>query len=301
MQKFRSKAFNSAFSLVEISVVILIIGILVAGIYQASDLISSARLSSAKSLTNTAIINRIPNLVFWVETTEDSNLKSSLVTNINSAPFGQIANNARISTWRDRNPQNLNKISTFASSDNRRPTYITNGINSLPALYFDASLTQTLYSPTMPLQASDADYTLIAVFERDPCSGYCYVVAQTSGATGSMAAISANAGGTFGFVTINNDLSSGITIRNKRQYIGIITVGESNVAFYLNSKVPVIRTKQAGLNLGSGSFSIASRSNGLNNFWGLISEIIIFDRDLKDSEVQDAISYLAKKYSIKTD
>lgn len=43
---------KKAFSLIELSIVILIIGIIVAGVTQGLRLINAFRLSSAKSLTN---------------------------------------------------------------------------------------------------------------------------------------------------------------------------------------------------------------------------------------------------------
>ncbi|MFM7621329.1 MAG: prepilin-type N-terminal cleavage/methylation domain-containing protein [Alphaproteobacteria bacterium] len=49
--KYQSKNFCKAFSLIELSIVILIIGILVAGVTQSSRLIRQMKLLSAQSIT----------------------------------------------------------------------------------------------------------------------------------------------------------------------------------------------------------------------------------------------------------
>ncbi len=87
-----------AFSLIELSVVILIIGILIAGVTQGSRLIKQFKLSSASSLTRSSSISSIPNLTLWLETTLDGSVTS--VTNGTSP-----SNNDAISNWNDLNPQ----------------------------------------------------------------------------------------------------------------------------------------------------------------------------------------------------
>lgn len=53
---------NKAFSLIELSIVILIIGILVAGVTQSSRLINQIKLSLAQSITRSSDVNSIDNL-----------------------------------------------------------------------------------------------------------------------------------------------------------------------------------------------------------------------------------------------
>jgi len=62
------KKYKKAFSLVEISVVILIIGILISGVSQGIDLYEDFRKNSAKSLTLNSRVGRIPDLLWWIET-----------------------------------------------------------------------------------------------------------------------------------------------------------------------------------------------------------------------------------------
>ena len=62
---------KKAFSLIELSIVILIIGILVAGVTQSSRLLKMMRLQSARSLTNSGPVISINNIVLWVDSVSE--------------------------------------------------------------------------------------------------------------------------------------------------------------------------------------------------------------------------------------
>ena len=66
--KYKIKKLKLAFSLIEISVVILIIGILIAGISQGIDLFADYRFITAKNLTKNSRVGRIEDLEIWLET-----------------------------------------------------------------------------------------------------------------------------------------------------------------------------------------------------------------------------------------
>jgi prepilin-type N-terminal cleavage/methylation domain-containing protein len=57
--------FKKAFSLIELSIVVLIIGILVAGITQSSRLVSMMKIQSARSLTINSPVASIKGLTIW--------------------------------------------------------------------------------------------------------------------------------------------------------------------------------------------------------------------------------------------
>ena len=54
---------NRAFSLVELSIVILVIGIVIAGVTQTSRLIGQMKLSSARTLSQSSDVNGIKDLI----------------------------------------------------------------------------------------------------------------------------------------------------------------------------------------------------------------------------------------------
>ena len=64
--------YKKAFSLIELSIVILIIGIILAAVTQSSRLISKMKLATAKSLTQSSAVASINNLVLWLEPTMDT-------------------------------------------------------------------------------------------------------------------------------------------------------------------------------------------------------------------------------------
>jgi len=61
---------KKAFSLIEISIVILIIGLLIAGISKASDMLADSKLKSARSVSRGSIVPRLSNLVLWLDTSQ---------------------------------------------------------------------------------------------------------------------------------------------------------------------------------------------------------------------------------------
>jgi len=120
------KKYQKAFSLVELSMVILIIGILIAGVSQGIDLYEDFKLASARNLTSGSIVARVPNLSMWWETTMETSF-------INSKPNeGDLINR-----WNNINSQRVMKVNLLnAPNDATRPTYKASAINGLPALKF---------------------------------------------------------------------------------------------------------------------------------------------------------------------
>jgi len=109
------KNFNKAFSLIELSIVILIIGILVAGVTQSSRLINQLKLLSAQSLTRSSDVNSILDLTFWVESTLDGSFTNS------SGSF-QLDNGGSISSWNDIKIISSTKINVSQSNTSIQPT-----------------------------------------------------------------------------------------------------------------------------------------------------------------------------------
>ena len=75
-----NKNFKKAFSLIELSVVVLIIGILIAGITQSSRLVRAMKLNTARSLTRSSDVNSIRNLTAWFDATAEGVFSSSCNT-----------------------------------------------------------------------------------------------------------------------------------------------------------------------------------------------------------------------------
>lgn len=129
--------FKKAFSLIEISIVILIVGILIAGISKGIDMVYDMRLVTARALTDKSPVGSIENLELWLETT----LENSLATG--TASFTDVKNpndSDPIGRWNDINPTLINpnnKNHAVQNTLSYQPLYIKDGINGLPALQFD--------------------------------------------------------------------------------------------------------------------------------------------------------------------
>ncbi len=72
-------AFKShkAFSLIELSIVILVIGILIAGVVQGTSMVKKSQLVIARNLTKNSPVSRIKDLAAWYETSLESSFKTS--------------------------------------------------------------------------------------------------------------------------------------------------------------------------------------------------------------------------------
>jgi len=90
---------SRAFSLIELSIVILIIGIIIAGVTQGSRLVREFKLKTAQTLTRSSPVSSIKGLSAWFETSlENSFLESEMDENV------------AITQWNDINPQSTNKF-----------------------------------------------------------------------------------------------------------------------------------------------------------------------------------------------
>ena len=96
------KKQNKAFSLIELSIVVLVIGILIAGVIQGSGMLVDSRLKSARALTRSSPVNGIKDLALWLETTSAESFLSS-----------EAENGTRLTLWNDINP--AGKKSFFCS------------------------------------------------------------------------------------------------------------------------------------------------------------------------------------------
>ena len=107
---------KKAFSLIELSIVLLIIGLLVAGITQSSRLVQKFRIRTAQTLTESSPVNGIRNLVAWYETTSQASFDST------------IDNGVAVSSWYDISPS-VNKSNATQTTAANRPVYTENDIH----------------------------------------------------------------------------------------------------------------------------------------------------------------------------
>ena len=286
---------QKAFSLIEISMVILVIGILIAGISQGIDLYDDYRLTSARNLTKNSQVNRIPDLEMWLETTSENSLAtgtSSFTDKPN--PVDQDS----IGRWNNINPNILPSArnhATQATSTNNQPKYIRKGMNGLPALLFDG--TNDFFSFDGNFLVG-ADYTIFVVEARNSVNYNAFLSGNQAG-TNKMLILGYNQYDQIIYTHYGIDLKKAMpTFISPIPRIHSFVFSKINgKSIYTNSGTGTSDVNQAPLISYSGS----SIGNYSNNYYykGSIAEIIFYTRALTDKERQGVEAYLSKKWGIK--
>lgn len=283
---------RKAFSLIELSLVILIIGILIVGIVHSSNLISKFRLNSARSLTQNSPVNSIGDIVLWYETTMENAFDENVVET------GDL-----ISTWHDLNIQKMLKNDATQSAVLDKPSYQEDCINSLPCVRFGESNNNT-YLSFNGLSLIGSNYSLVFVEKRTSNRAANYFL----GGTGAQ--------------TTNNKLAFGYELSNKLRigHIGnaseatvpsfslpsavlhITTFSQTNGRDYYRNGVdtafPVVSGSEMVPLVGYPS-AVIGLSDLISKFYiGDIGEVIIFNRALKVEERVAIEEYLMNKWGI---
>jgi len=336
MNKHKSKA-STAFSLIELSIVILIVGIIIAGITQSSRLVRQSKLKSAQNLTTSSPVTGIRSLALWLETTQDASFSTSL------------DDEANITQWNDINPQAQAKVyaipanaSSTATTGSGAISYEEQGINGLPTVRFTGGVAATASVLTLASNtfasatategaishnpiATDADSNAAQAFT----SFIVYRLADGAGATAYTALYNGKSTDGWGYqraaagvrtVMLNGAAGIASAALPTTQEIATITytgrnssnIGTGITNLYINGGANF--TSTSGNNAVAGSSTVITQPT-LNTYiggstgatagaapaavWvGNISEVIIFDTVLKNQDLRDVASYLSKKYNI---
>ncbi len=300
----KTQSSKKAFSFLELSVVIILIGVLAAGIISGKRMISQSNLVAAQALTKSAQIASIPDLTLWLEPTLTGSITGATTGN-------ELSNNDPISAWNDISG-NKNVFAQSTSGD--RPKYLASGINSLPSISFDGT-SDYLDSTIAPIGNTNDAYTIVGVWRptATPAS-FSYIFSQcpaviTDGTCASHGSYFSSS--VLGFVfngsaTAYTYKSSVVPVINT-SYITILSINDAvanNVRLYINEiDTPIVATSgmQGSFNLGDDRAAIGTKAisgGGGFYFQGYISEIMVFDRYLKPSEITLINNYLSKKYNI---
>jgi prepilin-type N-terminal cleavage/methylation domain-containing protein len=309
---------NSAFSLIEISIVVLIIGILVAGVTQSSRLLNVARLNSARNLTQSAPVSSIKNLALWIDSTSETSFQA------NASSPTELDENTPISNWNDLNPQTTLKANLTGSGDTR-PLYERNSMNNLPSVFFDGIddfmstsnfqniSTQSTVFAVVRLPAALANQ---AILSKRPSDGVTHPNIELSTTTTSGWRYLDGSGST-GYTPITTAVPTAAStsyvlsaVYTANSVSGGGTTTATGHAFFQNGGTAAytgVGATTYGATTGASPNTSVSDAlfigkQGLATspsfFGGRIGEIIIFDRALKKEERQSIESYLGKKWGI---
>lgn len=284
---------HQAFSLIELSIVILIIGILVAGVTQSSRLVSQFRLASARNITLSSPVPTIKDLALWFDAVNEKAFDS------------QISDGAGIAYWQDTNPMNTTQFRFIQNTVSDQPFYTTKGINGLPCLRFNSSINTTRMFATN-LGSYPRNNTIFMIMRWDTLNpsinasmflGIGGEIDNTEFVIGSP-----NNFNFYFYPGAGNNLVG--TIPNNTNYV-MRRIYNSAINFsglYLNGNLTASTT--ANLlgnysNNGSTSMTLGNHAGAPRTFGGLIGEFIIYNRPLTNDEIIDVERYLSRKWSIK--
>lgn len=280
---------NRAFTLVELSIVLLIVGILIAGVTQGSGLYRKSKLNGARSVTQSSPANAIYGIALWLDATAAKGFVSE--------PDDQDP----VAQWNDTNPQQPNKSNATATGT-QKPLYVTSGINGLPALKCDgvddilSIPSGTNYFPT----AAPSFTNSFTIFLVASATTTHEVDAQnntnTLGTSGQKYVLGATHGGVYGGSSTIAGMglslgTNGATVyEHTGNYMPPIAVYSGTVGLSVpavitidyNSQTPSILINGTSVATGLTSTKTVFPSNtfcsGLYGaFAGFIGEVIVFD------------------------
>jgi len=267
----------TAFSLIELSVVLVIISILVLGSVKGAAYIKAAKLSRAKTITANIYQGNQENLVAWFET-------SFAESFINQ----QDEDGSVISKWNNLPQKNNNQCGNFASATNNQIIYRRFAINNLPSIQFKSGGSMKLENFC---QGSLFQATIFIVFKPEFSGSENFTLLDSYNTQSSISIssnkIKVNAGTIF---------ETNATFDNRKPYILALYFNQNNSKLFLNQSTNPIAS---GVNFGNNpiaGLTIGSGQDGSNSFKGLISEIIIFDNLLKAEKRDEIFQYLSEKY-----
>ncbi len=284
-----------AFSLIELSIVILIIGILVAGVTSSSRLITRMKVITAQNLTRNSPVASIKDLAVWYETSLNE-----------SFDVAERSEATPLTNWFDLNPQTSFKVNANQVTLDNRPKYYEGIINGLPGVYFDGS--NDFYLVSTPGIVGKS-LSIFIVAKRTNFFGQIGIISGISPTSnwesdqgGFQAYFDQNIGNIYtGAASSWLSYVAQTNPANNTPFIySTIFNGLTNIN-YLNASVGTTTNVTPIFNLNR--MYIGSRYGGGANYYffnGHICEIIIFNRGLNTEERLAVNAYLSKKYAIKT-
>ncbi len=275
---------KTAFSLVELSIVVTVIGVMIAGIIGATGMIKAASISGARSFTLKSSVSQISGLVAWYETSLTQSLKSS-----------EAFDGAAISTWFDISPTSItNRRNTLSRSASNDLIYQENGINNLPSLKFNGKANLVLNNF---YESTSDEHTIFFVARPYILGSNTGTIIDSANASASTTSIAFTNTGIRMFFGVAAT-ASGTNISSGQDYIVATYANGSASKVYINNAAATIGNAiNPGNNILQG-LTVGTDKNSAAAFTGLISEIIIFNRPLHLQERRDIFKYLSYKYNI---
>lgn len=298
---------HSAFSLIELSIVVLIIGVLIAGVTQSTRLVKQARLRTARALTQSSPVVSMTGMLVWYETSLESSFASTVQNDGDT-----------VSTWYDNNPQSSSSQRLNATTGAGTATFYNSIFNGgIPAVRFGGSASLSINSALTAMMVGQP-YTIFVVEQKrsTASTGYflgssgtaCTTPSTTNPCFGYSADTTVNFGGNTVALSGSGVAVSSYTTPVTRIHaamldtIGVAVSGTAGKRYWLNGGAAAGDAYDTTTTTSYATLTaLASPTLGLATaayYVGDLAEVIIFNRALKTEERLAVEAYLGKKYGV---
>lgn len=279
---------KNAFTLLELSIVIIVMSVIIGMVFKSASLIRPGRLAGAALKTANSTIRDIgEGPILWFETTLKDNI--------------EIDSNDKIIKWDNIGLHHLKQelfLENTTAAD--RPTLEQEAINGLPAVYFNGSNTFLALSKEITCLGC-RPHTIFVVARPDSIenTGRSDLIAQ--GQIGSSSNYSL-------LLTINNnqtqatlksteDVSVNTTKPSGNLFIASQSYDGDNLQAgtngLLSNSLNISTTRDTRYQIFIGSRSDLISTNSLE---GHIGEVIVYDFALDNEELNEVVLYLVNKW-----
>ena len=279
------KTKKFAFSLIELSIVILVISILMIGVNQGYNLVRSAQISNARSITAKSPILQMSGLLGWYETSLKESLDQS-----------KLKDGDTITTWKDIGPSSiLNGANQLTPTS---VTYAQSSINKIPALKFSGSSKLSIASFSQGASSQATVFLVIKLNYVPDSSNYKTIFDGYSSSADFSFSIKSNGVQLNTGTAVATAYADGFS--NSGEYVIAIYFNGSNSKVFINNTNSMI----AGSDIVSSTanqlagMTLGANKSGTNGFSGFISEVAVFNRVIKVAERKEIFNYFSKKYKI---
>jgi hypothetical protein len=279
---------KTAFSLVELSMILLFIGILISGVvFNKSNIFTKARLLYSTSNTT---VSDISDLALWLDVANKDGFNAS-----------ESINGASVSLWKNMSPQNYGNIDVQQTTASAKPTYALDSEDGLPMLSFDGGDSLVTASVISGYEIAKAEEVTIFFVQKYTSGATATINWQPSGSNRINTHIAWN-DNTLYWDFVNNRVS-GAEPAGFDDVWNIIAVGRrsSNDTGFVRvnggSSDHLSGSMTASLGTASTALLYIHNSPG-TSFIGDMREVIIFKRELTTSEINEVEEYLSNKWDI---
>lgn len=297
---------HRAFTLIELSISLAIVGLLIGITMSSASMINNARIASARSTVAESPVPKINNLLFWLETCNKSAFAVGSGTNLRDV---QVMNNGeKIAVWNNINSQIPTSLrNNFIQVDiANQPTLALKSINDLPAVRFRGSS----FLENSKLFMNRSQLTIFIVARRNAYVANSSLVNgrnatdinfNDNNRTDSLVAFLESSGTSLRSSRNNTPLSNGDHPGNNIAFIAATVFDGANNTIYMNGKISNSSASTGSFFMQQLRIGCRIGNSGSSNtcYNGDLSEVIIYDRALNDSERKLVEKYLSKKFKIK--